>query len=137
MRLAFLTCGFHPQHPKSNTKEASSLCVLIVCLFLRILMYNSCTQGNREHSRTQPQPVSQNNCWDHAPSTFLGNALLLPRALHHPHCLGHQHCGREFSSLSFQTQGAMMYVEHRGSTGCLVTTTHPTGGLCGLHRRAK
>lgn len=69
--------------------------------------------------------MSENNCWDHVPSSaLLANAILLPRALPcHVHGLRHQHCVQGFSSLiAFQRQGAMMYANPADLVGhCRVT----------------
>lgn len=128
MRLAFLLVhgpGIHPLHYKNKNKDVRILYVPVVCLFLFILGYSFYIQGNREYSGTQPQPMSENNCWDHVPSSaLLANAILLPRALPcHVHGLRHQHCVQGFSSLiAFQRQGAMMYANPADLVGhCRVT----------------
>lgn len=112
VRLTFLTrASFYPQHHKNKDKDVPSQHESIVFSFSLILVYSSYIQSDREYAGTQPQPMSEHNCWDHAPSSaLLGNVLLLPRALHHGHCLRHQHCVQELSSLiAFQRQGATMY----------------------------
>lgn len=84
MRLAFLLVhspGIYPLRHKNNNVRI--LYVPVVCPFLFILGYDSYTQGDREYSGTQSQPMSENNCWDHVPpSALLGNVFCSPE-----HCL--------------------------------------------------
>lgn len=75
--------GIYPLCHKNKNKDVCILYVPVVCLFLFILAYNSYTQGNKEYSGTQPQPMSENNCWDHVPSSaLLGNVFCSPE-----HCI--------------------------------------------------